>query len=481
MNFTSGLTYVGNSRDPDVVYYNATLINNNTAEGSQDDPEIKFLETKNQPILSDTSQYELAVTKVTMEGAQKTLPIFIPQIEIVTNTDASGVVYTTLPDVNKTVYSITFGLTYQYPTSQKKVYSVTKPITWFTENVNAVVPQPQTAVPTPVGNTTNVPFAKQQISDYYYAYTYNHWLICVNTALKSAWTAANALATADLSGQAWWGDNYTTRLPRFEYDEVTKLFSLYSDAQNSVTGKSIGTGTGTNAVTQYSFVGYNTNFEGIMTNFDTQYYGPSYLYSTTSSPAFPSPTLPTPLTPGTNSETEYPENVMVIRNKSGTNIQLGIDPTTGVGFESAPTSNEVAYVSYVTTQDFNSTGSLWSPISEIVLTTQFIPVRYEYTSAPIKSGQGNLLVAPSQTNVQGLLTDFTLHEGSTADDWRGYLRYEPNLHKIIPMSPSKDELKTIDIQMYWRYRLTNELIPMRIYNLGSVSIQLMFRLKGQDA
>lgn len=477
MNFTSGLTYVGNSRDPDVVYYNATIINNNTAEGNQDDPVISFLETKNQAILSDTSQYEMAVTKVTLEGAQKTLPIFVPQIEIVTNTDASGVVYTTLPDVNQTVYTVTFGLTYEY-SGLKKVYAVTKPVIWFTENVNAVVPQPQTAAPSPVGNTTNIPFAKQQISDYYYTYTYNHWLICVNTALKSAWSAANTLALNDLSGQTWWAaDNYTTRLPRFEYDEVTKLFSVYTDAQDSVTGKTLGT----NAVTLYSFIGYNTNFEGIMTNFDTQYYGDGYLYTTTSSPAFPSPPLPTPLTPGPGSDTEYPENVMVIRNKSGTNIQLGIDPTTGVGYDTAPASNEVAYVSYVTTQDFVSTGTLWSPISEVVLTTQFIPVRYEYTSAPIKSGQGNLAVAPSQTNVNGLLTDFTLREGSTSDDWRGYLRYEPNLHKIIPMSPSKDELKTIDIQMYWRYRLTNELIPMRIYNLGSVSIQLMFRLKGQDA
>lgn len=480
MNFTSGITFSGNARDPDVVYYNATLINNNTAAGNQDDPVVKFLETKNQPILSDTSQYEMAVTKVTLEGAQKTLPIFIPQIEIVTNTDASGVVYTTLPDVNKTAYSVTFGLVYEYG-ANKKVYAKTANIEWITENVNSAVPLPQLQAPNPVGNASNIPFARQQISDYYYTYTYNHWLICVNNALATAYTQANALAAADLSGQTWWGSNYVTRQPRFEFDEVTKLFSIYTDATNSVTGNSIGTGTGTNAVTQYSFVGYNTNFEGIMTNFDTQYYGDGYLYSSTASPQHPSPVLPTPLTPGTGSDTSFPENVMVIRNKSGTNIQLAIDPTTGVGYASAPSSKLLPYISYVTTQDFVATGSLWSPISELVLTTQFIPVRYEYTSAPLPSGIGNLSVAPAATNVNALLVDFTIPQNGVAEDWRAYIRYEPNLHKIIQLSPSKDELKTIDCQLYWRYRLTNELIPVRIYNLGSVSIQLMFRRKGQDA
>lgn len=155
MNFTSGITFVGNARDPDIVYYNATLVNNNTAEGTQDDPVVVFKETKDSAILSDTSQYEMAVRKVTMSGPQKILPVLIPQIEIVTNTDASGVSYTTIPNVNKTVYSVTFGLLYSNtPTgTANRAYVYSEPVTWITENPNSEVPTPQTLAPVPVGNT----------------------------------------------------------------------------------------------------------------------------------------------------------------------------------------------------------------------------------------------------------------------------------------------------------------------------------------
>lgn len=487
MNFTSGLTFVGNARDPDVVYYNATIINNNTAAGNEDDPVVQFKETKDLPIVSDTSQYELAVRKITMEGAQKTLPIFIPQIELVQQTDASGVSYLTLPDVNKTVYSLTFGLVYDVSGGssnyQGRVYQVSKPVTWFTENVSSPAPLPQTAAPIPVGNNVNVPLARQQISDYYYTYTYNHWLICLNTSLSNAWSDARTLAATDLSGVNG-GTLFSpiTRCPRFEYDEVTKLFSLYSDAATSVTPGQVDLSGATITGFETSYVGFNTNFEAIMTNFDTQYYGAAFELNETLPVAHPSPALPNPMVIGTGSETTIPENIVVVRNKAGTNIQLSIDPTTGVGFESAPSSLATSYVSYVTTQDFCPTGALWSPISEIVLTTQNIPVRNEYVSAPVRPGVGNVGgLANGASQFQSVLCDFTIDQAQVSDDWRGYLKYEPNLHKAVMLAPSKDELKTIDVNFYWRYRLTNELIPLRIYNLGTIALQLMFRRKGQDA
>lgn len=473
MNFTSQLTYVGNARDPDVVYYNATLINNNTAAGNQDDPVVVFKETKDSAILSDTSQYEMSVRKVTMSGPQKTLPILIPQVEVVEVTDASGVKYTTIPDVNKTVYQVTFGLLITgaaAPTNRAYVFS--QNVTWFTENnSSAPYPRPQTTAPVPVGNTRNVPQAQQDIStDYYYCYSYNHWLICLNNALSAAWTSAQAAMLADA------GVASITRCPRFEFDEVTGLFSLYTDTATSVTA-------GTNgSLTELSFVGMNTNLEGLMTNFDTQFLGSSSLLSSTISPAVPSPSISGGFTPRGGSQTAFPENVICVRNKSGTNIQLSIDPTTGVGYTSAPASLSTSYLSYVTTQDFPSTGSLWSPISEIVLTTASIPVRNEFVCAPIRFGVGNLGTLPAQqTAFQAVLVDFEIKDSQDTDSFRGYLKYEPNLHKIVKLAPSKDELKTIDIFAYWRFRLTNQLIPLRIYNLGSITIQLMFRRVGQDA
>jgi hypothetical protein len=484
MNFTSGITYVGSARDPDVVYYSASIINNNTAAGNEDDPIVQFKETKDSPIISDTSQYECVVTKVTMEGAQKNFPVFIPQIELVKQTDASGVSYVTLPDVNKSVYTMTFGVVYDISgQATPRLYANTQNVVWFPENVSTPAPTPQTTAPSPVGNTRSVQNARQVFSDYYYTYSYNHWLICVNNALKTAWSNVKAQVATDLSGINGGAlFDMVTRCPKFEYDEVTKLFSVYTDAATSVTPGNIDLSGATITGNETSFIGYNTNFEGLFTNFDTQYYGAAFDYDETLPVAHPSPPLPSPLLPGPTSDTTYPENLMVTRNKAGTNIQLAIDPTTGVGYDAAPTSTELLYISYVTTMDFNATGSLWSPIAEIVLTTQNIPVRNEYVSAPIRGGVGNLGVLPaSASQFQTLLTSYTMDSAQTSDDFRGYLKYEPNLHKVIQMAPSKDELKTIDIQFWWRYRWTNELIPLRIYNLGSVNVQLMFRRKGQDA
>jgi hypothetical protein len=84
-------------------------------------------------------------------------------------------------------------------------------------------------------------------------------------------------------------------------------------------------------------------------------------------------------TAGTSSVLYFPENVLIVKNKSGTNIQNQINPATGLPYGTA-------VLNYVTTQDFPSTSSLWSPVGAILLTTQLIPIRNEYTTSPVRLG-----------------------------------------------------------------------------------------------
>jgi len=80
-------------RQADYVYYNATVINNNVrTDISTDDPPIYFQDTRVTPIIKDTSKYVVSVDNFTINGGQKDLPIFIPQIVV-------G------PDINLTIYS----------------------------------------------------------------------------------------------------------------------------------------------------------------------------------------------------------------------------------------------------------------------------------------------------------------------------------------------------------------------------------------
>jgi hypothetical protein len=86
------MSYVGNLQfsrsadddiDPDYVYYNATIINNRTGLNNYSrsaDPEIRFQETRDTPIINDASKYNFSIIRFTMNGPNKDLPLFIPII-----------------------------------------------------------------------------------------------------------------------------------------------------------------------------------------------------------------------------------------------------------------------------------------------------------------------------------------------------------------------------------------------------------------
>ena len=52
---------------PDLVYYNCDIINNRTTSGGID-PEVRFNETRDAPIIRDSSQYYFSIVRFTMNG-----------------------------------------------------------------------------------------------------------------------------------------------------------------------------------------------------------------------------------------------------------------------------------------------------------------------------------------------------------------------------------------------------------------------------
>jgi hypothetical protein len=577
-----------NSRaDADNIYYTASIINNNTGTlGINPDPLAQFQEIRSVPILKDANDYEVSVLKVSLNGAGKTLPILIPQIQqdailptqfppwnstfayrtaffvqygtsyyksinaIAAGTAASpnsdpatdtsnwtAVPYSSFPaysssstyttgqyvvygglmyvaiasvpvytylsgppptgidptppnatywapftqaQVNQTIYSVTLNAVVWNTSTSALVYVTSDNVStnsgvvtqtptyvqWIPENVD-----PGTAVPTTA-------YPSQVDSQYYYNYSFNHWVVLVNSALKAAYTqlGANIRAISGLS-------SYTLQnpCPTVEYDEVNKLFSFYTSTTNTAWGNyteaqpiyaSLGpngtavfpsSGATTN---EFLYVGYNLNFEGLMTNFDTQYYGEQdVVWNTAASGAAYS--ILSYAQGGTAQTVYLPGNTLVVRNKSGTNI---INPLAASG---AATTNP----QYVTTQDFESTSTLWCPVGGIVLTTQLIPVRNEFTSAPVKLGSGNLNNTFSTAAFQTVLLDFTM-DTMSAQDWRGMITFTP-LAEFYPVSltQSHQEIKSVDFIISWRNRLTNALVPLTLYNTATCSVRLLFRRK----
>ena len=451
----------------------------------------------------------------------------------------------TFPQVNQTIYSVTLNAVVWNPSTSALVYVTSDNVTtqtsqtpfyvqWIPENVDPGTQVPMTAFPSQVD------------SQYYYCYSYNHWVVLVNSTLTAAYNQlyANIRAITGLT-------TYTmaNACPTVEFDELKKLFSFYTSTPNtawgnyteaqpiyaalgppgtkvfplapaSVTGAILGTtltvtagtvadiklggivtGTGVTTGTQilsgpvyvsgnatfqvsiayptttgsqtltisspeFLYVGYNINFEGLMTNFDTQYYGEdSVLWSPTASGA--AYTILPYAQGGTTQSVYLPGNTLVVRNKTNTNI---ITPITTSGTYTLPPL-------FVTTQDFESVSTLWSPVGGIVLTTQLIPVRNEDTSAPVTIGSGNLNNSFSTAAFQTVLIDFTM-DTMAADAWRGLISYVPTAEFYpVSMTQSHQEIKSVDFLIQWRNRLTNQLIPLTLYNTASASVRLLFRRK----
>lgn len=162
----------------------------------------------------------------------------------------------------------------------------------------------------------------------------------------------------------------------------------------------------------------------------------------------------------------YPENVVQVDLSAGN----GSVQTLQSLFPSAVTGSQ--YV--VLVQDMESTSSLWSPVASIVIGTQFITVREEYSGSPITIGNGNLGSNATTGSFQKVLLETPI-EVLPQESWRGIFFYEPRYQKLSSLGLSKEDLKNLDVQVYWRNRLTNSLVPLTLYNGGSANIRLLFK------
>lgn len=526
-----------------VYYTANIINNSTSTGGTQDDPEAMFNETRDVPIIRDANDFNVSVLKVSINGAGKDLPLLIPQIKpgpaealvgitagtsagatvglpltytvpstwgllvgdrvtvsgvtgdaqqilfnqtgmlvislisntsfvaiststgptaITTITGTEGATALVIPNgLTNTIYTVTLNaVMWDDPNSDVKfVTSGPVNLQWIPENFDLGTPIPRTNTPT------------QEETDYYYLYTYNHWVCIINLALAEAYRRLGVFADAAQNGY-----QLLNRVPVVEYDENSEKFSFYTDTLGTNWGLSQGPPqianlgpNGTNVFPtqigeEFIYVGWDANFDLLLSNFDTQYFGKDQIiWGAGSDVSGPD---------GVNSTVYIPEETLIVRNKHGTNVQSAIDPSTGLPYV---TPN----LSYVTTQDFESTSTLWTPVGSIVLTTTLIPIRSEFVSGPVVLGKGNTNNGSGTSGTasfQTILCDF--NDDIIGSKWRGMLVYTPTAEFIpVSLTTSHQEVKGIDFKINWRNRLTNQLIPLILPNTSSVQVRLLFRRK----
>ena len=496
--------------ESDIIYYNASIINNNTAAtgtGTGLDPPIRFQETRDTPLITDASKYNFSIVRFQMVGPNKDIPLFIPSIEL----SIPGRIQN---NPNVTVYSLAIAYQRQWVTAAGNVmFTITPPDT-------PVIYRPETQnrnlapVPiVPVGG-----FTTQDLSTrYYWVYTYRHWCDLVNetmlTAMNNVFTAFAATWAAGGGVPGAYGAFPYANLAAFladhdvpfiKYDDDTNKFSIYGDTRafnvtdiidgsQDALGNYTGVGQPVPAfvapvgpvpqplTAPYLRLFFDANLFGLFTNFKNAYYQ-------TNGIRFPlTPTVVTPIAVGT----DY-TNEILFTNENYTNIlnhapllqgSTTVPPPPYNPYFLIPATKQNLY--WIITQDYPSTDSLWSPVESVVFISTLLPIKSEFVGEPTRFGQGNLgySAATVPSAFLPIVTDLCVDTGQyKAQGYREVLTYTPTAeYRMATMGASKQEIRNIDIAVYWKNRLDGSINPIQMFNLSSVSIKLMFRKIGGGA
>lgn len=454
-------SFLGN-RDEDgdysEVYYNCDIVNGRVLDqGSSTDPEVKFNETRDSPIIKNASKYDFSIVRFTMDGAGKDLPIWIPVIE-------KG---TAQNDRDLTVYKIT--LRVRVDTGAGVViYQSTKPLMFEAEDKGAELPH----APSNNGGVQDL------TGRYYYVSSYESVVSMVNTTFESCWTDLNTQYNTAT------GNNLSSHVPIMSYDSQTNLFTISCDnwgwgsnsfggdsldtplmvGQNNTTSNSLGA-----TITENWDMFFNSNMYGLFSNFKMKYWGGDV---ETDNRTYQILTLyPTISNNNKFGGSLIDADLHRIYDQTGTRLQINY--AGGIGLK------DIELITF--TQDYPSNATLWSPIQSIVFTTTLIPVLNEFVGQPQKFGDSNDASSSTTQNAfQPIITDIALPL-SKSSDYRGFLEYSPQAeYRMIGLTSSNQEIKNIDIQVFWKNRLDGTLVPVRMFNLSSISVKMLFRRKDRN-
>jgi hypothetical protein len=228
----------------------------------------------------------------------------------------------------------------------------------------------------------------------------------------------------------------------------------------------------------------NGNLFALLSNFNNTYYG------ATNGDSLPTPLVPSGITiPNGVGLLSFPAdytNEILFTNENYSNIVNhnpllqgfnAVPPPAYNEFFLIPTTKQNLYWKVV--QDWGSTDSLWSPIESFVFTSTLLPIKKEFTARPIQLGDGNAggQSTGSQNDFAPIIADIIIDQAvEKAQGYKTFTLYEPSAeYRMASVQASHDEIRNIDIQVFWKYRLTGELVPISLVNTSDVSIKVMFR------
>ena len=423
---------------PRYKYLNMSVVNADSGATYSAPIQATFTETRQSPIIYEPSRYELSVVRFSANGLGPALPLFIPTL--LTGPGQS--------DPNLLVYNVTI-----LNGSTPPIASQTQPVRFVTAYATAPVPVPPPASTSPAA--PNSTYQKWSETDAYYAGT--------KVSAQTSPTAPYYLYTCTAYVAAG-GDNpsvdtthwlkYTNSSPggflKQDFSSpyyYVRSFTAFADMINTAIALA------------WTAAGITTETAPKLYYAPAPGSGTAGLFTFSHGVGFSA---------GTYKLLVNGPLLTLFQGFNWRNVSRGV----------AAYELTAAAGSTVTLQDFPSTDSgVWSPIDNFVFCTSQIPIVPEDGTVPVIVGSGNVGSNNGVTGggFQSILTDFSLTAAGAQDNLNA-ITYSPQIYRMTSII-SATPLQIVDISVYWRNRLSGELVPIYLPLNSSISLKIMFKLR----
>jgi hypothetical protein len=414
----SQLNVVKNAVSADQIYFDVTVTN--TQSTTTVPPIFYYNEGRTIPFVLNPEDYYLSILRFTVDTG--TLPVFIPVIQA---NQAN-------PDL--TIYSVT--IQYTDPSLPNAPFISQQFITW--------IPQDSSIKPVPPAPSQN-PNGQQVVeTGYYNCYSYSYWCYLVDVAMRDAFDAIVAQATAvGLTIPAQYA-------PVMTWDTSSSSASLFAQASYF-----------TGATPPVFQAGFEVNPLFPATN-PVQLYFNAPLFSLFSS--FPAKYL------GFQGVTLGRNFLFEPTTIGGTQTQTVQPPfNAGQTFAIPPATQPPAWTACNIYQEFSTTPS-WTPLTAFVFTSNTLPINPNQVSTPlVYNNLQQVTFGGNNADTLNIITDLVSDTGT----YKPNLVYEPSAqYRYITLFGNRP-LFNIDLQIFWRTKLGG-LLPFRLQSGGTVTLKIAF-------
>ena len=373
--------------DPVHIYVDLDITNSNF-DGTVAPRQVVFNEIRNTPYILQPSKYFFSVVRFELQT--QTLPVFIPLIS--PNPDPEH-----LDDINHTPYQI--GITYR---GQEHTMNIE-----FVSQVNVNNPQPPT--------TTILPTNR-----YYFCYTYQQFLNCVNNALAKL---CDLFSPKIAIPPVFYFDESTSRI---KFSGVASIWASGTDPLPAV---------------DTAVIYMNEPLYNLFSGFDFIDLG----------------------RPPPNPITQPLQYRMKIYYTFGNVLTNPIIP------------NSVVYNIIMTSEQIDI--AVWNPIKSLVFTSGLIPLLPTLSGPPksLETSGGTYSSYGNNSNLSTQMTDFEVGF-SASNTYKQTVNYQPSSEYRLIDIQSDLPISSIQVSVFWK-DANGFLHPFYLDGGQSGNIKLMFRRK----